>query len=245
MEYKKQLVKFDLNNIALASLIMFAVPFIVCAAINVFIISPLQTMTGRVNLDLLVVISGLIIGIVIHEGLHALGGLITGAAKPKDINFGINLKQGMFFCHFKKPMTVSSYMFVLILPLIVTGIIPLVISTIYGNIYLIVIFSFMVSGAAGDIIMFGSLIKKDKKALIFDHESAPAYYLLYKKESLPADFEECTDLQEQELLDMMKKSPYSSEKGKKNPLIKILLIAIFLVSVIAGIFLAAIILKLI
>ena len=88
--------------------------------------------------------------------------------------------------------------------------------------------------------MFSSLLKHDKKQLILDHAQAPAYYLVYPENELPETFVEVTETQEEELLEEMKKP----NQGSRNNMLKILAVMIFLVLAVAGIFVAALFMKL-
>lgn len=229
MEYKRQLKRFDLMKIANLSVILFAAPFAVSMLLNLFVLKASFLLTNAFYWDILIIIAIYIVGLFAHEGLHALGAILFGKCSPKDIKFGVNLKQFMLYCHANKPMTVNAYRGLLLLPVIVTGIIPLIISTVFGNVFLLVVFSLLVSGGAGDFIMFFSLTKYKKDQLILDHPSAPAYYLYYPADSLPDDFEEVTKEQEEELLKEMERKPGESFDGKqKNNLVKILLVLLFL-----------------
>lgn len=242
MNYKKQLVRFKLTTIVNLSFIMFMVSFIISGLINLLATNNQLLLTGKVYWDIIITLAMLALLLAIHELLHALGGLISGGCKVKDISFGINLKQSMLYCHINKPIKVGIYRFVLLLPVIVTGIIPLIICTLYGNIFMVFLFSIMVSGGAGDVIMFFSLAGYDKNVMVLDHASAPAYYLLYEEGKTPKSFVECTEADENKLLDDMKKSPYGTTDGKnKNLLIKSLLIAIFCALTVLGIFVTALI----
>lgn len=242
MNYKKQLVRFKLTTIVNLSFIMFMVSFIISGLINLLATNNQLLLTGKVYWDIIITLAMLALLLAIHELLHALGGLLSGGCTVKDISFGINLKQSMLYCHINKPIKVGIYRFVLLLPVIVTGIIPLIICTLYGNIFMVFLFSIMVSGGAGDVIMFFSLAGYDKNVMVLDHASAPAYYLLYEEGKTPQNFVECTEADENKLLDDMKKSPCGTTDGKnKNLLIKSLLIAIFCALTVLGIFVTALI----
>ena len=240
MEYKKKVVKFKIDKIAELSVIMFVVPFVIAAALNILVAKRPLLLTGKVYFDIMVMIAVYLVGLVCHEGLHALGAILFAKKTAKDISFGANLKLGILYCHVKTPMKNVSYQGLLLLPVIVTGIIPLVISVIFGNIFLVVAFSLLVSGGAGDIIMFLSLLKHDRNQLILDHAEAPAYYLVYPENELPETFIEVTDTQEDELREEMKKP----NQGSRNNMLKILAVMIFLVLAVAGIFVAALFMKL-
>ena len=48
----------------------------------------------------------------------------------------------------------------------------------------------MISGSAGDVMMFYQLARLKKVKLILDHPKAPAFYALYAEDDLPEDFVE-------------------------------------------------------
>lgn len=243
MEYKKQLVKFDIGKINTLSLILFILPFAAASAVNILALKRPLLLTNAFYWDILIVIAIFIVGLVCHEGLHALGGIIFGRVNPKDIKFGIIPKQFMLYCHIKTPLKVISYQALLLLPVIVTGIIPLIISMIFGNIFLTLVFAALVSGGAGDILMFISLLKQDKNQLIIDHEEAPAYYLVYPADNLPDDFTEVTEEQEKELRDAMQNTPKDKSGGRSN-LIKILCVLLFLACTVFAVLAIAYLMKL-
>lgn len=229
MNYKKQLVKFDVKYMINLSLIMFIVPFVVSLIINIMVFDTSQTITGKIYFDLLILISSIIMLLIMHEGIHALGFIIFGKLNAKDIGFGIIPKQGMIYCTAKKPMKAKEYMVALILPIIFTGIIPLIVSTVWGNYIWIFVFSIMVSGGAGDIIMFNQVRKLDKNQMILDHPKAPAYYLIYEEGNEPEDFLEVTEEMEKEIEEELKKNPFEGkENSKKNLALKLIKIIFFL-----------------
>lgn len=200
---KRQLKTFNLKKINLLSVAMALVSFAAAIPLNLLVFG--STEIGSEWLwSMLAMFVGYIILIIIHEAIHGLSALIFAGAKPKDIEFGAIWQQMMFYCHVKKPMTARAYRAVLIMPLIFTGILPLIAVTIWGNPPLILFFGLSVSGAAGDVAMFWETLKYKPKQLIEDHPKAPAYYLVFEEgEELPADFVEVTDEQEQQLADMM------------------------------------------
>ena len=239
MEYKKQLVKFKTDKISELSIALFVFPFVLFAALNLLAFKRPLLVTGKVYFDVAIIIGLFVVGLVCHEGLHALGAIIFAGKKKEDISFGANFKKMMLYCHIKTPMKVSSYMALLLIPAIVTGLIPLIISAIFGNILLVTVFALLFSGGAGDFIMFFSLLKKDKNALVLDHESAPAYYLVYPENELPDDFSEVTEEEEKILAEEM-----NTNKSSRSNNLKIFAVLIFLVVAVAIIFGAALFMKL-
>lgn len=240
MNYKKQLVRFKIDKITELSLLLFVVSFIVSTAINLLALKRPLLITNKVYFDIMIVVGIYLLGLPVHEILHALGAIIFAGKKKSEISFGMHLKQMMLYCHINTPMKNSAYRGLLLLPVIVTGIIPLIISTFLGNIFLTLVFSLLVSGGAGDFIMFKSLLKHDKNSLILDHAEAPAYYLIYPENELPADFSEVTEDEESSLKEEMN----TPQKSSRSNTLKIFAILIFFVLAVLGVFLAALLMKL-
>lgn len=227
MNYKKQLIKFDTAKIINLSLLMFLIPLIISSLLNILVFGSNKT-TGIWYVDFIIyVISGVML-IVLHELLHALGFIVFGKASTKEVKFGVAPKQGMVFCTCSKPMPAKAYLLALVIPVIVTGIIPLIIVTIVGNFFWIVLFSIMVSGGAGDLVMLNRVRKHNKEQLIMDHPKAPAYYLVYEQGKEPADFVEATEEMEKQIEEEMNTSPFEGENSKKSVGLKVLKILLFL-----------------
>ncbi len=224
MEHKKQLVKFNLKKIIVVSFFMFLIPLIISVILKITLFKRNYGSTNIWYLDIIIYVVSIFLLIIIHELIHALGFMLFGKVKKEDIKFGVAPKQGMVFCTCNKPITAKAYILIIVLPVIITGIVPLIIVTIWGNIFWLIIFAIMVSGGAGDIIMLREVMKLDKNQLVLDHPQAPAFYILYEKGKEPDNFVETTVEQEQQLLDDMKKSPFEGS----NLGIKVLLILLFL-----------------
>lgn len=244
MDYKKELKIFNLNKIALLSILLFALCFVAGALVNLLAFRRPLLLTDKVYWDIIITLAIMAVGVIAHEGLHALGAMIFGKCKKENISFGFIPRQLMFYCHAEKPMTASAYTLMLLLPVIVTGFIPFILSVCLGNIFLVVAFAMLISGGAGDLIMAASLRKIPASALLLDHPKAPAYYLLYKSDALPENFNEVTPEQEEALLKSMQEKPLSDSSRGRNNLLKILAVFVFLVFVVTAVFLIALLMKL-
>lgn len=244
MDYKKELKIFNLNKIASLSILLFAVCFVAGALVNLLAFRRPLLLTDKVYWDIIITLVLMTGGVVVHEGIHALGAMIFGKCKKENISFGFIPRQLMFYCHAEAPMKASAYKTMLLLPVIITGFIPFVLSVCLGNIFLVVAFAMLISGGAGDLIMAASLRKIPASALLLDHPKAPAYYLLYKSDALPENFNEVTPEQEEALLKSMREKPLSDSSRGRNNLLKILAIFIFLAFVVTAVFLIALLMKL-
>lgn len=195
---KKQLVKIDLKKMTALSVVMFLVPLAISVPLELTALKDFNTVVHWY--DILIIIVAYLVLIVVHEGIHALAMLMVGVPR-KNIRFGVILKQGMAYCACDVPLTADKYMFVLILPLIVTGIIPWILSTVFLNIIYTCMFIGMIAGAAGDLSMILKLTKYSSSQLVLDHPKAPAFYLMYEEDKAPEGFREVTEEEEQALLD--------------------------------------------
>ncbi|WP_246946165.1 DUF3267 domain-containing protein [Bacillus pinisoli] len=112
------------------------------------------------------------LGIIIHELLHAIGFIIFGKAKLGDIKFGFIMKHMMPYAHCKVPITALSYKISLLLPVILTGIVPFSLGVILGNGLWVTVSVFLIAGGVGDWIIFRKIYKYPHDALLEDHPSA-------------------------------------------------------------------------
>ncbi len=244
MEYKKQLVLFDTAKIINFSLIIFLVALVICLPINlIFFATP--PATGSFFIEILIVMLLLIALSAAHELLHAAGFILFGGASKKDVRFGIIPKHGMLYCHCAKPMTAGAYAGALMLPVVLTGFLPLIIVTFLGNYLWVVLFAALVSGGSGDIFMFFSVIRQPKKQLVADHPEAPAYYLVYKDGEQPTDFVEATEEMENQIKEGIKKSPFEGENKNKSFAEKIFKIFLFLAGTVAVMAIIGVVLRII
>lgn len=245
--YRKQVRLFNLQKINTLSMAIFIIVFIASSMINIFATDNIQqgyTVTGRVWLDVLIAVLLLVVGLFVHEGLHALTAICVGGNKKSDIKFGIKLKQGILYCHASKPMEKSKYLATLIVPVILTGIIPMIFSIIWANAVFIATFAFLIAGGAGDFVMFFDVLKNcEKEALIIDHENTVGYYKAYEDGKQPQDFMETTEEDEQKMLkDMHNQNVAFSQK---TTWVKIVAIVLFVILIIVALYFIAKIIRLV
>lgn len=124
----------------------------------------------------------ILIGVIFHEALHAIGFIIFGKAKLKDIKFGVIWKHITPYAHCKVPLKVNAYRIALLLPVILTGIIPLIIALSIGNGLLFSVSVFLIAGGLGDWIIFRKLEKYPHTSLIADHPSEIGCIVYHQKD---------------------------------------------------------------
>ena len=121
----------------------------------------------------------LIGGIILHELIHGIFFAMFAKEGFKSIKFGIMPASKLFtpYCHCKEPLKLNHYRLAAIMPLIILGIIPTIISICIGSLFLFALGIIFITAAGGDILLFQKTLKESKDSLIFDHPSEIGYYL--------------------------------------------------------------------
>lgn len=123
----------------------------------------------------------LVIGyLMLHEILHSIGYYIYGA-KYKNIVYGIELENGIFYCLCKQNVNRKNIMNSLMFPLFYIGIVTYIISFIINSYYLLLLSLFNISGCVGDIFtfMFVRKLNKDIEFSEFDSTTSFSIYSDY------------------------------------------------------------------
>jgi len=113
-------------------------------------------------------------GILLHEGLH---GLSMGLAAPggfRSISFGF--EWFAFYTHCNEAIKKPGFQTGVILPWIVTGLIPFLFALVSGStvvLFLSIIFTW---GAAGDFLVWRKTLKLKGKGKILDHPKELGFY---------------------------------------------------------------------
>jgi hypothetical protein len=119
-----------------------------------------------------------LLGIVMHEFLHGITCTVFVKTRFKSIKFGISKKSFTPYCHCSKPIKLKYYLWGLIMPAVLLGILPVIFSWFTGipAIFLFgLVFTLL---AAADIILFTKLLKLDKNKLVEDLPDKPGCRLL-------------------------------------------------------------------
>jgi hypothetical protein len=132
---------------------------------------------GQVNTGLLWAAPIFIVSVVIHELLHALGYVLSGAAR-RDIAFGFHWKALLPYAHCKIPLSVSAYRFSGALPGVLLGVIPAVGGILFQIDWLTLYGAVMLCGAAGDMLILRLTLSVPPDALIVDHPSKPGFMVI-------------------------------------------------------------------
>ncbi len=116
--------------------------------------------------------------LLLHEATHAAGWILFAGVLPKDIRFGIAWKTLSPYAHSKVAMRAGGYRVGVVLPLIVTGIVPTIIGTLTNTGWLTVAGAILVSGAVGDLIVLWVIRSIPATAMVIDHPQNAGCYVV-------------------------------------------------------------------
>lgn len=125
----------------------------------------------------------MVLGIVAHELIHGISWAPFASKGYRSIKFGILKEYLTPYCHCKEPLKVKHYIFGAVMPAVVLGFIPLIISFINGSIAWLLFGIFFTAAAGGDFLMIGLLIReaRNPEMLVQDHPSEAGFYLYREK----------------------------------------------------------------
>lgn len=144
--------------------LMYLTPFVL-----VWGISPIYDGFIVLKQHKLILLLVLILGIIIHEGLHGLTWALFAFGGLKAIHFGIKWMYLTPYCHCAEPLQRNQYLLGGIMPGIITGILPAIVATVFGCGWLLLVGIFFTGAAGGDLIVLYKLLKFDTKYTIQDH----------------------------------------------------------------------------
>lgn len=124
---------------------------------------------------LLVVI---VLGIVVHELIHALTWMVIGGRDFSAIKFGFQWKTLTPYAHLKEPMEVNVYRLSVFMPGLLLGILTYVLSLIFadGNLFW---FSLIhTSAAGGDFLILWLIHNVKAGSLVEDHPTNAGCYVI-------------------------------------------------------------------
>lgn len=98
------------------------------------------------------------------------------------IDFGILWKMLTPYCHCKEPLQIKHYRFSLIMPTIVLGFVPFLVSLFLGSLFLLFFAIIMTIGGIGDFMIMHLLKKEKSNDWVQDHPSEAGCFVYRKKE---------------------------------------------------------------
>lgn len=128
--------------------------------------------------QMLILCLSLFVGIVVHELIHGLTWMLVTHSGFSHLRFGF--MTGAVYCHIDVPMTKRAYVIGALMPLLLVGVVPYVISIIVGSWLLMLIAAIMIGSAMGDVMIVWTIRHEDADTLVYDHPSEGGC-LVYRK----------------------------------------------------------------
>lgn len=129
------------------------------------------------------VVPALLIGVPLHEFLHAVGWVYFGKKSFKEIKFGFQWKTITPYAHLTVPVQAWGYRMGTVLPGLILGLLPYLLGLVSGNGWLAALGLFFVFAAGGDLLALWVIRMVKNQTLVIDHPSQVGCLLL-ESESL-------------------------------------------------------------
>ena len=113
----------------------------------------------------------LIAGTLVHELIHGLTAVWYAGIPWKNIRFGFQWQSLTPYLHSELPTTAEKYRVVVLMPLIILGIIPYVLSIIIGSGWLLAFGIMFTVAACGDLMVIWMMRKLNAGEMVQDHPS--------------------------------------------------------------------------
>ncbi len=117
--------------------------------------------------DGLLFVIAMVLAFVVHELIHGLTWMWVTRSGFKHLRFGVMV--GAIYCHIDVPMQKRGYVIGALMPLVILGIVPYVLSFVVNNFWLMTFGVALISGAMGDVMIVWALRHEPKDTLVYDH----------------------------------------------------------------------------
>ena len=114
-------------------------------------------------------IPAIIVGTIVHEGLHGLGWTVFGRLGPGSVRYGFNVRTVTPYAHCKVPIQAAAYRTGTILPGFALGVIPAVFGVAAENGFSIMFAAFFLAAASGDFLCLWIMRTVSTDAWVTDH----------------------------------------------------------------------------
>ena len=129
--------------------------------------------TGSFIIFLAIVLAG----VVVHELIHGLTWMAFGRKAFSTIKFGFQWKTFTPYAHLSEPIEVNAYRIGTMMPGIILGIIPYILSLKLGNTNLLWFSMIHLTAAGGDWLILWLLRKVKRGTLVEDHPTQAGCYI--------------------------------------------------------------------
>ena len=121
-----------------------------------------------VLMDPVLLIGGLLVLGPVHEGLHALGYLLAGVPRGA-LRIGVHLRTCSMYVHCATPVRVEAYRIASVLPFLMLGLGPAILSWQTGSGWLALAAAFSIASATGDLLLLWNVRGVPADRWVADH----------------------------------------------------------------------------
>ena len=116
-------------------------------------------------------IIGIWVGIVVHELIHGLTWMWVTHSSFRHLRFG--LLHGGAYCHIDVPMNKRKYVVGALMPLLLLGIVPFLLSFVTNSLWMMLFGVIFIACAMGDVLIVWAIRYDSADTLIYDHPTEP------------------------------------------------------------------------
>jgi hypothetical protein len=172
----------SLGTATLLSLVTGFVPGLLLLFLFTLIHDAPSTMRGLdLFFSLAILLPALILGVVVHELLHAAGWMIWGKKRWQAITFGIKWQWLAPYAHCTEPMPARAYRWSTFLPGLLLGIVPGLLALLGGSGLLAAFAFFFIAAAGGDFLVLWLIRGVPATVLVEDHPERAGCYVWEEK----------------------------------------------------------------
>lgn len=176
-DYEKELKTINIHTASKVSLAITAVAAVLFGVPFYFIWRPEFSLSLQQSLLFVLLF---IVGIVVHELIHGFFFGLFARNGFKSIRFGVMWEMLTPYCHCKEPLKIKHYFLGALMPALLLGIIPAVISLFNGSGLILLFGIIYVGAAAGDFLIVWVLRKEHPETYVQDHPSEVGCFV-YRK----------------------------------------------------------------
>jgi hypothetical protein len=169
-EINASVTKVRVNKLA-ANLIAIVLTVLLCAASVAFARLLPHFSSAGAAWQTPAAILAVVLLIVVHEALHAVGMVQFGKISWRDIRFGIMWWALMPYCHCTVPLSIRAFRRMALLPLWITGGVTLACLLVFPSDLVALVTGFTVAACVGDVWMVAKLRRFDEDWLVSDSPS--------------------------------------------------------------------------
>ena len=122
-----------------------------------------------------------LVGVVLHELIHGFCFGLYAKNGFRSIRFGVLWEYYTPYCHCKEPLKIKHYLFGALMPALVLGFIPAVISLFNGSVLLLIFGVVFIAASTGDFMVVWLLRKEKWNDYVQDHPSEAGCFVFRKQ----------------------------------------------------------------